>query len=1146
MTRFSAVEISRLLRQPHQPTEEQRAIIEAPLEPVLVVAGAGSGKTETMAARVVYLVANGLVEPDQVLGLTFTRKAAGELRERVTVRLRHLDRVLPGSVTAQGALDLVRPTISTYNSYAASLVGDHVLRIGIEPGARVLGEAAQWQLASDVVEHWGEDLATDAAVSTVVAAVRSLDGALNEHVLTPDEARRRIRDLIDTITETPAGDRPRAPYAKVIALVDSLEERLRVLDVVDAYRRRKRSEEALDFGDQVALAERLAREVPAVRDGERARFRVVLLDEYQDTSVVQARLLHQLFDDGHPVMAVGDPQQSIYGWRGASAGGLERFRDEFRRSAESGSSARARRLTLSVSWRNDQAVLDVANAVSAELRTAGHAVGDPPLRARPAAGAGEVRAHYAENEAAEAAAIAEFVAARWRPSSRRGGQVTSPVTAAVLCRKRAQFSAIREALRARGIPVEVVGLGGLLTSPEVTDLVAALQAAHDPSRGDALMRLLTGPRLRLGAADLHALADWSSELVGARSGSSGLEGDVVDDRSIVDALEDLPRSGWTSRQGRTLSAAAHERLADLATALRLLREHAYLSLPELVAEAERLLRLDIEVSARPGLGAGRGRANLDAFRGVAADFAGDSPLPTLGAFLAWLEAAEREERGLDRPVADPDPDAVQLITVHGAKGLEWDVVVVAGLSDGVFPAIRTLGASGPRDSGWLTGLGTLPYPLRGDAGDLPVFAYRDAGSPKELELRREQFVVDAGAHQLREERRLAYVAVTRARHHLLLTGSYWRDATTAHPAALFLSELVEAGLVVADGNLDGPTEARPEPPSGADLPRWPRPDAPGGRRDALERAADAVRTRLGTTTVLVGAGGSDAAGVDERTRDVVLLLEERRRRATPDPGVELPAHLSASAVVRLAADPQAFAGALRRPVPLEPSPQARRGTRFHAWVESHFAAPALVDLEDLPGSDDDADLPTADDRSLRESFLRSPWADRVPVSVEVDIETPVAGYVLRSRIDAVFPDPDAPTLPSAAVPSAAVPPGSVPSAAVPSGSVRSAPVPSGTGTTRRPVVVVDWKTGRPPADPEAMRARELQLAVYRLAWSRWTGTPLEHVRAAFFYVAAGETVYPQRLLDEQEIEAFLTAVTEAAPDGQNVSRKENLGTTSPA
>ncbi|MHB1490303.1 MAG: PD-(D/E)XK nuclease family protein, partial [Cellulomonas sp.] len=286
-----------------------------------------------------------------------------------------------------------------------------------------------------------------------------------------------------------------------------------------------------------------------------------------------------------------------------------------------------------------------------------------------------------------------------------------------------------------------------------------------------------------------------------------------------------------------------------------------------------------------------------------------------------------------------------------------------------------------------------------------------------------------------------------------------------------------------------------------------------GAEDAedAEDAGDAGRAHgadgaAGSDGTGADAGPDGAGGTDDRTRDVDLLLAERRRRATPDPGVELPAHLSASAVVRLAADPQAFAGALRRPVPLEPSAQARRGTRFHAWVESHFAAPALVDLEDLPGSDDDADLPVADDRSLRDSFLRSPWADRIPVAVEVDIETPVAGYVLRSRIDAVFPDPDLPDLPP------------------------------GTERATRPVVVVDWKTGRPPVDPESTRARELQLAVYRLAWSRWTGTPLEDVRAAFFYVAVGETVYPQQLLDEQEIEAFLTAVTEAEPDRQNVSR----------
>jgi DNA helicase-2/ATP-dependent DNA helicase PcrA len=216
---------------------------------------------------------------------------------------------------------------------------------------------------------------------------------------------------------------------------------------------------------------------------------------------------------------------------------------------------------------------------------------------------------------------------------------------------------------------------------------------------------------------------------------------------------------------------------------------------------------------------------------------------------------------------------------------------------------------------------------------------------------------------------------------------------------------------------------------------------------------------------------------------VELLLAERWRGASPDTGIELPAHLSASALVRLSADPQGFANSLRRPIPVEPSAQARRGTEFHAWVESHFAAPALVDVDDLPGMDDDLVAADIDLGGLRSMFLGSPWADRGPIAIEVDIETPVAGYLLRSRIDAVFPD-------------------------------LSAGRADG-------VVVVDWKTGRPPAGDDAARSRELQLAVYRLAWSRWAGVPLDRVRAAFFYVATGQTVYPERLLDEAEIAAFL-------------------------
>lgn len=1117
MSLLPAARIAALVGQP-PPTPEQERVVEAPLSPALVVAGAGSGKTETMAARVVWLLANGLVAPEQVLGLTFTRKAAAELAERVRRRLRRLARAaaqegveLPGGAALAGTTgdvlgSLARPTVATYNAYASSLVTDHALRLGLDPSARLLGEAAQWQLAHEVVEAWTGDVDTDAAVSTVVDAVLSLCGALDEHLLTPAQAQSGIAEIVEAIAATPDGPgRRREPYRDVQTLVRLLGERARVLDLVAEYRERKRAADAIDFGDQVALAARLARDVPEVAAGERDRFRVVLLDEYQDTSYAQLTLLGALFGDGHPVTAVGDPHQSIYGWRGASAGGLESFPTSFPAVDADGRRRPADVHVLSTSWRNDRRILDAANVVAGPLRAAAARVEVPVLAARPGAGDGRVHAHVADTVEDEARAVAEFVAARWRPAS----PGTERVTAAVLCRKRSQFPAVQRALRAAGLPVEVVGLGGLLATPEVVDLVAALQAAHDPSRGDALMRLLTGGRTRLGAADLHALGAWADELAGRagrRAGrDTGVQADVVDERSIVDALDDLPRPGWRSRHGRELSDTGRARLTDLARLLTALRSHTYLAVPELVAEAERLLGLDIEVAARAGTTPGRARANLDAFRDVAVEFARTADHPTLGGFLTWLDAAEVRESGLDMPVAEPDPDAVQVITIHAAKGLEWDVVAVAGLVDGVLPATRTRGQDGPKDSAWLTGLGTLPYPLRGDRHDLPVLAYAGAADHKDLDERRKQFLLDAGLHQVAEERRLAYVALTRARSDLLLTAAWWGDSAKPRELSLFLEELAEAGVVGSGSWVERPEQGVGNPRDELVLAaQWPADpfavDGGPGRRPAVEAAAALVRDAL--------AAGADVSEqpAGSRWEDLAdRLLAEQERVRRPERGVELPAHLSASSLVRLHADPAEFARGLRRPVPREPSPQARRGTRFHAWVEGWYGAATLVDLDALPGADDDSDVVDLDESALRASFLRTPWADRSPLAIEVDVETSVDGYVLRSRIDAVFADEDA----ARAVAPAAGP---------------------GAGRPARPVVVVDWKTGAPPSDPAARASRELQLAVYRLAWSRWTGTPLELVRAAFCYVGTGETVYPERLLAEPEIRDLLRRATAAAAE----------------
>ena len=191
------------------PTAEQQAVIEAPLRPLLVVAGAGSGKTETMASRVVWLVANGHVEPDQVLGLTFTRKAATELAERIARRLRRLRHVglWTPDVEEDGAEVLGgTPTVSTYHSYAGRLVREHVLRLGIEPESRLLSEAAAWQFAAEVVERYDGPMDdVGFAASTVTAAVVDLAGEMAEHLLGPDDLEGFVDAFESRVLALPKG-----------------------------------------------------------------------------------------------------------------------------------------------------------------------------------------------------------------------------------------------------------------------------------------------------------------------------------------------------------------------------------------------------------------------------------------------------------------------------------------------------------------------------------------------------------------------------------------------------------------------------------------------------------------------------------------------------------------------------------------------------------------------------------------------------------------------------------------------------------------------------------------------------------------------------------------------------------------------------
>ncbi|UFU03946.1 ATP-dependent helicase [Ruania suaedae] len=1122
---WSAERIADTLGQP-PPTQEQRAVIEAGLGPMLVVAGAGSGKTETMAARVVYLVANGLAAPGEILGLTFTRKAAAELSARIRSRLRRLQQV--GVSVGDTVAD--RPRIATYNSYAAAIVADHALRIGIDPDASLIGDAGRYQLAEAVVNTWAGDIETPSAVTVVIDAVAAVAAELSEHGRTPAEAAQEMRRLLTEVTEkeVEAGSRAKGPLEAARKLATSLRTRIQLMDLVEAFAERKRADGVVDFGDQVRIAATVAGQVPDVGQAERSRYRAVLLDEYQDTSVAQVQLLRAVFAEGHPVTAVGDPNQAIYGWRGAAAGTLLAFPETFRTA----SGAAAPSVNLSTAWRNDLSVLRAANVVAGPLRTEGVV----ELRPRPGAGEGAVQAAYLETAAEEAARVADFVREHWGPDA----------PAAVLCRRRAQFPLVEAALRARGLPCQVVGLAGLLSTPEVADVRAALQVAHDPARGDALMRLLTGPSVNLGASDLRVLAEWSrtqarswlaaadpatdpapahlqpgeaagtlweaSAVPGGPSETSGPSGpgetsggaggtggsgaghsaddrpevlEPVEQASLVEAIDRLPPHSWRTGQGRGLSGVARDRLSRLADQVRHVRSLMHLAIPELVTATEQILDLDIEVLAASGGAAGHARRHLDAFTAAAADFAHATDAPNLGAFLTYLDVAEDEERGLEVEEAEPDPQAVQVMTVHAAKGLEWDTVAVVGMNVGDFPSVTPIpGPDKPyTGSGWLSGIDSLPYSLRGDEASLPVLDLAAAQTHTQAAEAITQFRLDEGRRLLDEERRLGYVALTRARHHLLLTGCFWGDRKTVNRPSPFLQEVLAAGA--ADTGGPWPTSSAHESNPNAEEvldASWP---VTSGDHEQLTALLEDTRAWAGDWAGdELGAPPSADPQVQQWWRDAQLLLAEREREY----GVSTapPAHLSASAVVSLAEDPEAFRRARRRPVPRRPSVHARRGTRFHAWVEQYFGSRALIDWESLPGADDESGA--SDDAALADlqrAFLASEWAGRSPVDVEVDIETPVAGVMIRCRIDAVFAEGDG-------------------------------------------VHIVDWKTGSPPRDAEATRARQMQLALYRIAWARLHEVPLEQVRASFYYVADDVRIGGEDLT-EDDVTRVLQAVTPAAP-----------------
>jgi len=1069
-------ELQEVMGTPYAPSDQQWAAISAPLGPSVVIAGAGSGKTTLMAARVVYLVVTGQVRPEEVLGLTFTTKAAAELRGRIRSAL------ADAGVFDAAAEEILEPTVATYNAYAANLITEQGLRIGHEPDTRVITDASRYQLGARAVERSTAEInVLSDHPPTVIQNLLALDGAMTEHLVEPDQVRghdaEARRGFVRALEEERAGKNRKTYCEPAEKAISAIDRRAELMQLVDGYRRLKRDYGLMDFSDQIALAARLADGHPGVGAVERGRFKVVLLDEYQDTSVAQARMLAGLFSGptpdegrGHPVTAVGDPNQAIYGWRGASVSNIINFRETF----PSADGAPVPVLQLTVNRRSERSILGIANAIAAPLYAGTDQVA--PLEAKPEAGDGSVGVRVFETEADELTWLADRVRAAHADQDGRPGAWAQ---IGVLARDNRSAAACFDALTSAGVPVEIVGLSGLLRLPEVAEIVAVLRLLHDVTDNAAMLTLLTGPRWAIGPRDLKLLGSRAAELAGGRmireeidlaeqlaSIANGV--DPLEIAALSDALDDPGEAAYSEQ--------ARERFGLLAAELRMLRAGVGEPILDVVRRIVDVTGVDIELAAALSDAAEARRDNLDLFLKAVADFQAIDGEVTLSALLAYLTAEDDQGNGLD--VATPtDADSVKLLTVHRAKGLEWEWVFAVGVCETRFPSnqSRTL---------WNTSPAVLPAPLRGDAADLPQLRGFDKAAI-------DGYRADSRAHEATEELRLAYVAFTRAARHLWVTSHLWGQRATPYGPSSYQQTIREVagewGVEVEW--LDRPERGTPNPNlTGIEPIVWP----PVGigrevelRRAAAQLVAQADPDRPDEDLDIVTAARV-AAWDDELDR---LVAEARRTRGSAM-AVPLPSSLSATALARLREDPEQFARDLARPMPRPPSSAARFGTRFHAWVETRFGQQQLIDPGELAdradsGIEDDEDLAV-----LTAAFESGPFAERAPAAIEASFSlvlgqadpgpAAMGRLVVRGRIDAVYDEP-------------------------------------GGG-----FLVVDWKTSRNRAsDP-------LQLAIYRVAWAELHGVPLERVRAAFYYVRTGELVEPADLPDRAGLEALLRGAAGAA------------------
>lgn len=1154
---------------------DQAKVVEADSVPTLVIAGAGSGKTEVMSLRALYLMYRDGLEPDSILGLTFTRKATANFTERI---LRQLDLMRKAGLLGEADTIGLEPTVATYNSFAKNLVSEYGLQIGVSPSVVQLSDARAWQVVERLLQEYTGPLPQDAKLATMRDAILSLSQSLTEHQVVPAKAAQDFKRVVATIKAagpgTGATGRTRkALPAQAKSFVTRTENKALLMPLVQRYWDYKREHDLIDFTDQLALARQIIDTNPAIADELRAQYRAVLLDEFQDTSVGQLQLFSSLFQDT-AATAVGDPNQAIYGWRGASAASLSMFLPYFDTRGRGGV------LELRDAWRNWPAILEAANVVASADKVETQARGEAFTHTELASqiemqslrananhpGSGVVKYMFPSTREEEFELVARLVK-RWQENVPAGKKQPS---IAILSRKRKFFAPLYAQLQKLGVNARIVGVGGLLTEPAVTDIVAVMRALAVPDNGAAVMRLVAN--LDLSSTDIRILWDWARELGKHRVTVAGdvdkpevkadkSEGNAQQSQAgadlrvefLLDAVLTPPKVGWKKRGTQGFSPEAHSRISLLSKRLDLAREHMDAGITTLISKIVKIFDLDLDIAADPF--DNQGEVAIDAFIEFAANYEAETPYASVKNFLEWIDTTLETEERLEAPVSEPDDGLVLLLTIHQAKGLEWDKVLVVGLTESDFPGVvdarnsalkKTTDLYGPLpsiqpSSGWMSQLGEIPYDMRLDSTHegkvilpaLPEMMGLDVVGVKEAF---DEYRLQLSLHELAEARRLAYVAWTRASDELVLSGSWYAGQTQLAPSRYLMQMVQGKSADVSTGPLAIPVSV--EEFAGHGIDEIPQPvvlkleDAQAPEEDTIESAlfpampsrsrelmteaaqavSEAIQEYSGESSESADFDAvinklleaSQGSGLAERNAEIAFLaasvrdaIARQNRPHDPVTVIEID-RLNATQAPALLEDPDRYALQLRRPIPHEPSKAAQIGTVFHNWAQQWLAKAGQLD-------------------DALEPATNKPLTDLDSVGDGGDV--PELGGDEQKRLE---------LLAARARQVLGEKPEGVHSVEADFAYTKS-------GITIRgrydavlhrdgKWVVLDWKTGAPPqlgAKNQYIRAYATQLEIYRRALAKQKGVDKSQVDAVLVFLGGGDVQPSERLVRLEDLEKLL-------------------------